>query len=196
MNLYSDKLLRALLSVVVIFSVERGLAGGPEPKGGAPVIESDVPEIGLAAFKGDVPMLRRLISAGANIEASGRDKRTPLILRAAALRYDAVKLLIEADANVNARDIGRATALHWAAIKGDEKIVSILLRHHADLNAQDLIYETPLICAAQYGNKRIVEALLAAGADPSIRDEDGRSAKDWARINRYADIKALLARPR
>jgi len=49
----------------------------------APVLASDVPEIGLAAFKGDVSTLRRLIASGANIEAVGKDKRTALLLASA-----------------------------------------------------------------------------------------------------------------
>jgi len=32
-----------------------------------PVLAPDVPEIGLAAFKGDIVTLRRLISSGANM---------------------------------------------------------------------------------------------------------------------------------
>src|SRR6266568_4153947 len=45
-----------------------------------PVVAPDTPEIGLAAFKGDVSSVRRLISSGASTESAGKDQRTPLLL--------------------------------------------------------------------------------------------------------------------
>ncbi len=200
---------KTVLHIVLIIgllavSLERCLAQSSETEpikdsfaeGVAPDLQPDSPELGLAAFRGDLSSLRRLISSGANIEGSGGYKRTPLILAASAKRSEAAKILIEAGANVNAKDVANATALHWAAIKGDEKIVALLLNHHAQLDVQNEVGQTPLICAAENGNKKIVEALLASGAGTTIRDEDFRSAEDWARRNGHGDIAALLTRPR
>jgi ankyrin repeat protein len=46
--------------------------------------------------------------------------------------------------------------------------------------------------AARDGLAGVVHRLLAAGAGTQYRDESGRSALDWAEINRYPDIAALL----
>src|SRR5712692_985570 len=62
---------------------ESASAKNPYAAAAAPVLSSDVPEVGIAAFKGDIHTLRRLISSGTNIEAAGTDKRTPLLLAAA-----------------------------------------------------------------------------------------------------------------
>ena len=158
----------------------------------APVLASDAPEIGLAAFKGDVGTLRRLISSGANIESTGKDKRTPLFLASAGGHMEAVSVLLAAGANINARDSGGSTALHWAAQRGDEKIALLLLSHRPDVNVQDEFGETPLIWAAMVGDKPIVEALLTAGANPNFVDVSGLTASAWAKKNKHLDIASLL----
>lgn len=165
-------------------------------EGIAPVLAADVPEIGLAAYKGDITTLRRLVSSGTNIESAGKDNRTPLVLAAAGCHYDAVKILLQAGAKINARGIGRGTALHWAATKGDEKIARLLLSHHAEVNMQNEMGQTALICAAEVGSKHIVEALIAAGANRDLADEDGHTASWWAKRNKYEDVAVLLNRTR
>jgi len=80
-----------LLSVVAVFAGQRGpIEPDPYARYVAPVLASDVPLIGLAAFKGDVPTLHYLISSGANIESAGRDGRAPLLLASAGGHVEAV----------------------------------------------------------------------------------------------------------
>lgn len=159
-----------------------------------PSLGSNAPEIAIAGVKGDMPTLRRLISAGADLEASDehRDKRTSLILAAAMGRFEAVKILLEAGANTNAQDAIGDSPLHWAARRGENQTALLLISHRAKLDMQNKYGETPLILAAAVGSKTIVKALLDANANRGLSDEDGRTAKKWAEMNGYPEVVALL----
>jgi ankyrin repeat protein len=185
-----------LLSVGLIGSTSLATQRSPNVGYIAPALSTNVPMIGLAAYKGDISTLRRCIAAGINLESSGRDGRAPLLLAAAGGHIDAVKILLNAGANVNARDHGRATALHWAALKGETKIALLLLSHHAEVNIQDQFGETPLIWAALAGDKTIVKELLRLGANPNLKDVDGWTASWCAKKNKYRDIVSLLENAR
>jgi len=186
----------SMLSVVVVS------AGQPSPtepnpyaRGFAPVLAPDIPAIGIAAFKNDLPNLRYLISSGTNIESAGRDKRAPLLLASAGGHVEAVTILLRAGANINARDSSGSTALHWAAERGAEKVALLLLSHHAQVNIQDQFGGTPLIFAAMIGDKTVVKALIRAGARRDFIDVYGWTANEWARRNNYADVVSLLESP-
>src|SRR5205823_11082938 len=127
-------------------------AGNPFVERLKPVLSSDLPQIGKAAFEGDVVTLRRLILLGANLEETGRDGRTALILAAAGGNLETVSALLAAGAKIDTRDITGATALHWAAQRGDEKIALVLLSHHPQVNGQDSRGATPIILAAIAGD--------------------------------------------
>ena len=62
----------------------------------------------------------------------------------------------------------------------------------ADPNIIDIEGRTPLMLAAGRGNADIIKLLLAANANPSLKDRQGRSAVDWARLkNREAAVELL-----
>jgi ankyrin repeat protein len=46
--------------------------------------------------------------------------------------------------------------------------------------------------AAISGRTKICEMLLALGADPSLKDKDGKTALDWARLKNESECVALL----
>jgi len=50
--------------------------------------------------------------------------------------------------------------------------------------------------AALYGYLAIAKRLLEGGADPTLRDEDGKTALDIARERGYSEVVALLSEPR
>jgi ankyrin repeat protein len=46
--------------------------------------------------------------------------------------------------------------------------------------------------AAVYGNDDAVKELLKAGADKSLKDEDGKTARDWAIKNNRTRVVEVL----
>ena len=56
-------------------------------------------------------------------------------------------------------------------------------------NFQDKDGKTPLIMAVIKGNKDIVRALVNIGADLNIKDNDNKTALDYAESNNFEEIK-------
>jgi ankyrin repeat protein len=158
-----------------------------------PWLTADVPTIGLAAYKGDVSLLKKCLKAGVNIESAGSDKRTPLILAAAGRQTAAAVVLLQERANVNAQDTTGETALHWAAKTANDELVQLLVERGADVNVRGRSGETPLIFAAMSSNEKAVATLLASGADPRAKDADGYTARSLAESNYNAQILKLLS---
>lgn len=84
-----------------------------------------------------------------------------------------------------------STALIAAANRGADGVVDILLEHGANVNQKTLNGRTPLIAAAQFAQwavterqhgvaLRITKRLVESGADVMARNNEGRSALDWA----------------
>lgn len=51
---------------------------------------------------------------------------------------------------------------------------------------------TPLMAAAQDGDPVLARILLDAGADTSAREQNGKTARDFAREGGHTDVEALL----
>lgn len=113
-------------------------------------------------------VLERLLDAGAEVNLSDRDNRTPLH-RAATATLDAVRALLNKGANVNAQSIMGETALMLAARNGRLSIVNALLDTDAALEITNRDGKTALHIAAAWGATDAVRALVQAGADINAR---------------------------
>ena len=82
-----------------------------------------------------------------------------------------------------------------AAANGDEDAVGDSLSKGADVDARDDYDQTPLIHAVYQGNLSVVECLLKAGANPSLADNEGWTALDYAEELEYTKIRELLQSP-
>ncbi|HWB08174.1 MAG TPA: ankyrin repeat domain-containing protein [Pirellulales bacterium] len=87
--------------------------------------------------------------------------------------------LVAAGARV-AKDANPAP-LDTAADSGFERVVAILLAAGAEVNATDRSGHTALLGPVLYRHLGVAKLLLDHGADPNLRDEDGKSAVDYAR---------------
>jgi len=114
---------------------------------------------------------------------------SPLMLAAIKGHVDLVNQLIAKDADVNKTGW---TPLHYAASGGQAQIISILLEHSAYIDAESPNGSTPLMMAAMYGNAECVKTLLEAGADPTLKNQQGLNAADFARRVSRADSLALI----
>jgi uncharacterized protein len=96
--------------------------------------------------------------------APGGGPRKPIDVQARVI--DTVDLLLAAGANINARVANSHT--HTAKL-----VAYVTGRDHEGQSA--------LFAAAEEGWDRVVKDLLAHGAEPAFRDDDGKTALDYAR---------------
>ncbi|HTQ36052.1 MAG TPA: ankyrin repeat domain-containing protein [Steroidobacteraceae bacterium] len=105
-----------------------------------------------AAKAGDVPAIRLLLAAKANVDLPTVNGVTPLLAAAGvgssgldtrgrykteAHAVESAQLLLDAGADIHAHDKSGTTALHAAAAAGWNGLVETLVAHHADLFAKD-----------------------------------------------------------
>ena len=129
--------------------------------------EGGVKLLRMAVECRNVPVVRRLIAAGADVNS---DESRYSLLHVAARKgfVDVVDVLIDAGANVNKR-VNRlyatCTPLFIAAGYGHLPVVERLIAASADMEIGAAVgNETPLFIAASRGHVGIVEALIVAGA--------------------------------
>ena len=137
-----------------------------------------------AIERDDVPIARRLIELGSDIDGPPSNRVPPLL---SARSSSMVDQLVKAGANPNERPIGRVvsrTPLMTTAYK-DAAVAAALLKAGARLEDVD-DGRTALWHAACAGNWRVVEVLLGAGANP--RGSTGMSAAECTREARENQV--------
>ena len=123
------------------------------------------------------------------IEWRSEKDESALMLASIKGHVDLVHQLIAKDADVNKPGW---TPLHYAASGAKPLIMRILLEHSAYIDAESPNGSTPLMMAAMYGNAECVKILLDAGADPSLKNQLGLTASDFARQFARLDSLSLI----
>lgn len=135
-----------------------------------------------------------LASRRLNVEARNAKDESPLMMAAIKGNVEAVKALIARDADVNKTGW---TPLHYAASAGSPQhavIISLLLENHAYIDAASPNGTTPLMMAAHYGSTEAVQLLLDEGADPTLKNQLGLTAADFAlRVSRIESAERIAA---
>jgi ankyrin repeat protein len=130
------------------------------------------------------------------VEVRNAADESPLMLAALKGEKALCQRLIGKGADVNKP--GWAP-LHYAATAGHLEVMRLLLEENAYIDAASPNNTTPLMMAAHYGTPGAVKLLLEAGADPTLRNDLGLTAIDFAhRGNREesADLIAAFIRGR
>ena len=129
-----------------------------------------------------------------NVEARNKQDESPLMMAAIKGNIDAVRALLARDADVN--KTGWAP-LHYAASAGSPQhtqIIALLLENHAYIDAASPNGTTPLMMAAHYGSTDSVQLLLDEGADPTLKNQLGLTAYDFAmRVSRTESAERIAA---
>jgi uncharacterized protein len=116
----------------------------------------------VAASVADVPVMKLLLSLGADPTRGAADQTTPLMVAAGLARVDsetlipearlleAVQLCLDLGHDINAANAVGNTAMHAAALQGLDGMVQFLVDHGANVNPKNKKGETPTRIADGY----------------------------------------------
>lgn len=149
-------------------------------------------ELISASVAGDAHRADQLIGDGANVNATGALKRTPLFAAAFCDHLEVVKLLIDKGSKHNVRDSSGMAPLHAAVVIGGAETANILIENGADINIRDVAGRTPLHLAAATNQIAMVELLLERKASTAARDRNGMTASSLAKDNGHSIPAAVI----
>ncbi|WP_242001546.1 ankyrin repeat domain-containing protein [Kribbella steppae] len=148
-----------------------------------------------AAWKNDVPTARRLIEAGADVNAVDDTLQSAFLIAASEGYLDLLELTLQNGADVRSLDSYRGTALIRAAERGHAAVVGRLLRagvtvDHVNRLGWTALHEAVLLGDGSPRYVDTVRLLIAAGADRDLPAErDGTTPVQAAR----GQVAAVLA---
>ncbi|MFA5370701.1 MAG: ankyrin repeat domain-containing protein [Sideroxydans sp.] len=150
-----------------------------------------------AVKAGDTDSVRRLLSAGTDVNAADAESATALMHAAHRGDLAMVSLLLNAGADVNAADPAGWTALMKSCYNseldcGFADVAQALIDAGANIEAPIGYGVRPLMLAAGYGETAVVEMLLRAGADVLAKNEGGYTALMMVKQKFYVDVVNLL----
>ncbi|XP_061371657.1 protein VAPYRIN-like [Gastrolobium bilobum] len=125
----------------------------------------------VAARKGEVRTIQRLLERGATI--NGRDQHGWTALHRASFKgiIDAVRILVEKGIDVDAKDEDGYTALHCAAESGHADVTEFLVKKGADVEARTSKGVTALQIAESLHYVGITRILVNGGASKDNVDQ-------------------------
>ena len=133
----------------------------PNPNGNTPLM--------LGSCFGHLPVVRVLLSKGANVSLVDIDDFTALHLSAYQGNPKVMKLLVKAGSELEAKvSCSGCTPLHLAAENGHSEGMRVLIEAGANANSRALDGATPLYMAAEGGHAALVKGLLRARANPLL----------------------------
>jgi ankyrin repeat protein len=149
----------------------------------------------IVALHAPSPKAAQALIAAKGLKVEQRNARDESALMMAALHGNlpAARALIALDADVNKTGW---TPLHYAAsctTADAPAMVALLLENYAYIDAASPNGTTPLMMAARYGTEDAVRLLLQEGADPTLKNQLGLTAADFARQASRADMADLIA---
>lgn len=158
---------------------------------------------------GDVELARKLIAAGADVNAGKYNLKddTALMLAVKGGNAQIVRMLLDAGADLNAKDYQKQTPLMLAAAWGRAEAMKVLIQAGADPKAVNengstlLMMALPspdfLLTSERVPAERrleVVKTLIQAGLDVKAVNNDGETALHFAAAGGYLEpIQALLA---
>lgn len=147
----------------------------------------------VAAKRGDVDLLKLLISCGAHVNGGSVDLMTPLHEACFGGHPAAVSILISEGAETNARNIDGSTPLCFACAKGSLQCALLLINAGAEINPSLTITFPPLHEAALNGHVHCLEMLLKMGADLEKSENQFGTALHVACLRGYVEcVRSLL----
>ncbi len=133
-----------------------------------------------------------LQARGVQVEARNAQDESALMMAAIKGNLPAARALIAKDADVNKTGW---TPLHYAAsciTDNAPAMITLLLENHAYIDAGSPNGTTPLMMAVRYGTGDAARLLVREGADPTLKNQLGLTAADFARQAQRQDMVDLV----
>ncbi|CAH0721346.1 unnamed protein product, partial [Brenthis ino] len=139
--------------------------------------------LATAVKKGDLNMVRFLLTSNAELDQCSTAGQTPLHLAILAGHISIAELLLEKGADFQARDFNKLRVEHYAVDSCSLGAVKFVLAAGGDVGARDGNGWTPLFRAVCQGAKtEIIEELVRRGSDVEIVDNRQLSLAAAARL--------------
>jgi uncharacterized protein len=123
------------------------------------------------------------------LDAENRLGENALMLAALGDAPGISRRLLELGAQANRAGWG---PLHYAATGGSVKVIQLLADVDAYVDALSPNGTTPLMMAARFNHRPAAAALLELGADPTISNQSGLTARDYAIENNNSALAFWL----
>jgi ankyrin repeat protein len=152
--------------------------------------EQEVTALRSAVGGGHPEVVRRMLLAGAQVNAQGKDGVTALYFAALRGNTSIIELLLEAGGDQN---LVRATetALCVAANCGATDAVKVLVENGANLEAR-CQGRTALQAATQRNHMGVVKVRVEAGAEVDVADDEGKTPLHDAAVRGNAEMLRYL----
>ena len=148
----------------------------------------------MAVIGRNQEVVKRLVDAGANVNAQSPKRWTPLLRACKEKDLALFELLLKHGAKPDLADYQGHTPLTIASNTGDLSIVRKLVCDcYVDVNSRSIHGITALHMAAQDGHTSVVNFLLSKGADPNALFLGNTTPLAMATWNLHVDVIALLA---
>ena len=137
-------------------TIEVLLANGADPNLCSPS------SLHVAAYKGYLGAVKRLLEASAHVDSRNEHGETPLMSSSYRGHVEIVIALLDAGADVNASDTGGHTPLSNAAFQGQSEVVRSLIKRGARIDDKDDEGKDALAIAKEGGHTQVIEILTTA----------------------------------
>jgi ankyrin repeat protein len=152
-----------------------------------------------AAYANDVDEARRLVAAGADVNAKDQSVQSAYLIATSEVGDDPrlLELTLENGADVRSLDSYEGTGLIRAADRGYTAIVARLLETDIDFDHVNRLGWTALLEAIILGggdpaHTEVVRLLVDAGADVNLADGQGVTPLTHAEESGYAEMAKIL----
>ena len=135
----------------------------------------------VAAFSGNLAIVRRLLEVGADVGLRDRHERTAIVQALIENHGDVVALLVAKGADLKSLDDIGLTPFTRAAYYGRTDEVMLFLRKGVTVADCDRSRYTLLSAAVLGGRKKLADTLIGLGADVNAISKSGESVLDLAR---------------
>lgn len=147
----------------------------------------------LAAYNGQLELLKKLIHKGANYEIKDPKGVSPLMAASMKGHTEIVEYLVHKVRNVDEKRSDSQTALSLSIQYDRDEIIKILINNGANSESK-IKGQTLLMIAAEHNAVKCINTLILLGADPLEKNIRGKMAIDIAKMKKKKEAYLILAK--